>query len=332
MRILRHNADDLTVQGLLRQVHCQPCILLWDIAPIEVFDVPGKLLLQARLKVALVLLPSRHLTYSSQLIRGVIIQMQPVRKAAGQAFIGSHQPVHLVLVACQHHQQVCAIVLHLGEECPHCLLREGVAMSTNPCIGVYQRIGFVEEKTPTHGLLNGSLHSRGRATHELCLQLQAVLLDKTIPSQDPVGMKELRQNPSEGCLAGPWIARDDDVKTDSQITACASLLNKGHFLAHLRKPILRFLHANQIPHLLINGSFLLLTFTQRRVNLEVCSRQCFTLWTLSWVIPLLNSIEEPRDAVLNSPLKQLLGYYQIASLTQILALHATTVHLLDVQD
>mmetsp|Transcript_17318 Transcript_17318/g.51983 ORF Transcript_17318/g.51983 Transcript_17318/m.51983 type:complete len:283 (+) Transcript_17318:11-859(+) len=87
-----------------------------------------------------------------ELIRRVVVEVEHRREAAPQTRVGRNELVHLSAVACQHHHEVRAVVLHQLEERVERLAAEGVLAVLS-----HQGIGLVHEEHAAQGALDNGL-------------------------------------------------------------------------------------------------------------------------------------------------------------------------------
>ena len=68
--------------------------------------------------------------YLCEFFRSVVKQVQRLLEAAWQPWVGSQQPLDLVLISGQHNHQIGSIILDFGQQRSDSILRERIGVRT----------------------------------------------------------------------------------------------------------------------------------------------------------------------------------------------------------
>ena len=138
--------------------------------------------------------------YLCEFFRSVVRQVQRLLEAAWQPWVGSQQPLDLVLISGQHNHQIGSIILDFGQQRSDSILRERIgvrACSIRPDQGVC----LVKEQATAHSFFDRFLHLWCRLTDSLAFEFECILLDKVVPRQHTICIQKPEQQSCKARLA-----------------------------------------------------------------------------------------------------------------------------------
>mmetsp|Transcript_23086 Transcript_23086/g.54850 ORF Transcript_23086/g.54850 Transcript_23086/m.54850 type:complete len:233 (-) Transcript_23086:750-1448(-) len=168
-----------------------------------------------------------QLSNLDQLWAGVVFEGEGEGHARPEAGVRVEKVIHLLRVAGQNHDEMCAVVFHFLDERIHSF--DTVAVSA----ALDQGVSLVDKEDASHSLLHDLLHLQGRRTdvlsHEIgtgrLLEFEALLRAVILRSDGTHGQKELPHQTGNHRLSSSGVAQEAHVQTLSREAAQALLFS-----------------------------------------------------------------------------------------------------------
>ena len=142
-----------------------------------------------------------------ELERRIVIELEDAIESRRQPRIRLQQRVHFVRITGQNHDQPVAIILRPLQQRLHRFVAIRLLAFAR-----HQAVRFVDEQHAVERLVDLRLRLRTRLAHILRHQAGAVGFDEMPLLQNPHRAEDLAEDPGDGRLARPRIAREHHVQ------------------------------------------------------------------------------------------------------------------------